>query len=130
MDAAMTTTNAQMNQRTKSIRRRVHAPKGPEVTDPGPTLAVVANQPGVDACDLCEENMPGYVIGDLPSPDQSWLLTHTGTCSYCRGELTTFERVDDLLDRLGEATVMPLPPLPPKLHKSHAAYTKVESPIG
>src|SRR3954465_13624212 len=103
MDAAMTTTNPRMTQRTKAIRRRSTPVVDAEVIDPGPALAVTANQPGVDACDLCEENMPGYVIGDLPSPDQSWLLSHTGTCSYCRGELTVFERVDDLLDRLGDA---------------------------
>jgi len=126
----MTTTNPQMTQRTKSIRRRMSAPKDPKMTDPGPSLAVTASQPGVDPCDLCEENMPGFVIGDLTSPDQTWLLSHTGTCSYCRGELTTFERVDELLDRLGDLTVAPLPPLPPKLHKRHAAYTRVESPVG
>jgi methylated-DNA-[protein]-cysteine S-methyltransferase len=130
MDAAMTTTNPQITPQPKTAGRRSNPPNTKELTDPGPTLAVVANQPDTDPCDLAEENMPGYVIGDLNSPDQSWLLKHTGTCTYCRGELTVFERIDDLLDRLGDTTSLPTPPLPPKLHKRKAAYTRIESPIG
>ncbi|MFL5758140.1 MAG: methylated-DNA--[protein]-cysteine S-methyltransferase [Thermomicrobiales bacterium] len=119
-----------MTHQTKAVRRRSTPAKSADVKDPGPALAVAANQPGADPCDVAEKNMPGYVIGDLTSPDQSWLLSHTGTCNYCRGELTIFERVDDLLDRLGDANNLPTPPLPPKLKKQSAVYTKVESPVG
>jgi methylated-DNA-[protein]-cysteine S-methyltransferase len=90
----------------------------------------MASQPGVDSCDICEDNMPGYVIGDLNPPDQSWLLGHTAKCNYCRNVLTGFERVDDLLERFGQSNSLPMPPLPPKLFKRSAAYTMIDSPVG
>jgi methylated-DNA-[protein]-cysteine S-methyltransferase len=129
MDAAMTTTNPRTTPRRKAINRQtVRVRKTPP--PPAPNLANTASQPGVDPCDICEDNMPGYVIGDLAPPDQSWLLGHTATCKYCRTVLTDFERVDDLLDRLGQTFKVPVPPLSPKLHKPSAAYTCIDSPVG
>jgi methylated-DNA-[protein]-cysteine S-methyltransferase len=126
----MTTTNAQTTPRRKVINRQAVRTRTAKAPSPPPTLASIASQPGADTCDICEDNMPGYVIGDLNPPDQSWLLGHTAHCSYCRNALTDFERVDDLLDRLGHSNSLPTPSLPPKLFKRSAAYTKIDSPVG
>jgi methylated-DNA-[protein]-cysteine S-methyltransferase len=126
----MTTTNPQTTPRRKAINRQAVRARTAKTPPSTPTLASIASQPGADSCDICEDNMPGYVIGDLNSPDQSWLLGHTATCNYCRNVLTGFERVDDLLERLGQANSLPTPPLPPKLFKRSAAYTLIDSPVG
>jgi methylated-DNA-[protein]-cysteine S-methyltransferase len=126
----MTTTNPQINPRRKTINRQAVRARTAKPPQQAPTLASIASQPGADDCDICEDNMPGYVIGDLNPPDQSWLLGHTAGCNYCRNVLSNFERVDDLLDRLGRVNSLPTPPLPPKLWKRSAAYTKFDSPVG
>jgi methylated-DNA-[protein]-cysteine S-methyltransferase len=126
----MTTTNPQTSPRRKAINRQAVRTRNAKTPPSTPTLASIASQPGADSCDICEDNMPGYVIGDLNPPDQSWLLGHTAHCNYCRNVLTGFERVDDLLERLGQANSLPTPPLPPKLFKRSAAYTLIDSPVG
>ncbi|HET8524897.1 MAG TPA: methylated-DNA--[protein]-cysteine S-methyltransferase, partial [Thermomicrobiales bacterium] len=52
---------------------------------------------------------------------------HTSECRYCANMLDRYERLDSVLDRLGEAT--PTPP-PPVLHAARASYANVQSPIG
>lgn len=96
-------------------------------------LADRAAQPEADPCDLCEESLPAYVLGDLERIDQSWIDEHTKTCNYCRNELNCFKGVDTLIDRCcatDTAELPPLPVLPQKTAHRDAAYGKIDSPIG
>lgn len=99
-------------------------------------LAEIANRPEVDECDLCEESLPAYVLGDLEQIDKSWVDEHTATCNYCRNELHCFQGVDSLIERCDLADTAPLPalpalpPLPQKAAPRDAAYGTIESPIG
>jgi methylated-DNA-[protein]-cysteine S-methyltransferase len=86
-----------------------------------------------DECDVCEESLPAYVLGDLEPIDQSWIDEHTSTCSDCRNELECFQGIDNLIDRCcasDTAELPPLPVLPQKTGHRDAAYGTVESPIG
>jgi methylated-DNA-[protein]-cysteine S-methyltransferase len=86
-----------------------------------------------DPCDVCEESLPAYVLGDLELVDQAWIDGHTSTCNYCRNELNCFKGVDDLIDRCcssDTAELPPLPVLPQKTAHRDAAYGTIESPIG
>ncbi len=95
------------------------------------TLALLAENPSVDPCDLACDSMPGYVIGDLTNADESWLRLHTSVCNYCRGELESFELVDDLLER-ATANELSLPNLrlPMAPQRPLARWGLVSSPIG
>lgn len=86
-----------------------------------------------DPCDVCEESLPAYVLGDLEPIDQSWIDGHTSSCNYCRNELHCFQGVDNLIDRCCEsdtAELPPLPVLPQKTVHRDAAYGTIDSPIG
>jgi methylated-DNA-[protein]-cysteine S-methyltransferase len=96
-------------------------------------LADRAAKRNVDPCDLCEESLPAYVLGDLEQVDKSWVDAHTSTCNYCRNELECFEKLDTLVDRccaMETAELPPLPVLPQRTAHREAAYGTVDSPIG
>jgi O-6-methylguanine DNA methyltransferase len=86
-----------------------------------------------DECDVCIEALPGYVLGDLPVTDSSWVLEHTAMCKSCREELQCYEEVDSLLDRCCQMKEEAVPVLPirqtiPALRE--AAWGRMASPIG
>ena len=119
-----------------------HAASGPEAHQrhssarPGRSivihLAERAAKRNADPCDLCEEALPAYVLGDLEQVDKSWVDAHTSTCNYCRNELECFEHLDTLVDRCCAMETAELPPLPviPQVTQREAAYGKIDSPIG
>jgi methylated-DNA-[protein]-cysteine S-methyltransferase len=127
MEAAMTTTNPQIATRQHDMlmhhaRARSDAPARPE-----PCLAVAARRPDTDPCDIACEAMPGFVMGDLDRPDMSWVLAHTAECRYCANMLDRYERLDSVLDRLGEVNQTPPPAVVPG---PRATYTKLQTPVG
>lgn len=95
-------------------------------------LAERAAKRNADPCDLCEEALPAYVLGDLEQVDKSWVDAHTSSCNYCRNELECFEQLDTLVDRCCAMETVELPPLPviPQAIKREAAYGTIDSPIG
>jgi methylated-DNA-[protein]-cysteine S-methyltransferase len=123
MDAMISTSDGQPQQEPGTDTVPDHA--GHAASD----LRSAASRPGVDACDVACEAMPGYVIGDLTPPDEVWLRSHTAECSYCNKELNRFEHLDEILDRLHDA---PADPPPPRFLSSRtsARYGQVESPVG
>jgi methylated-DNA-[protein]-cysteine S-methyltransferase len=96
-------------------------------------LAEQAAKRNADPCDLCEEALPAYVLGDLEQIDKSWIDAHTRSCNYCRNELECFEKLDTLVDRccaMETADLPPLPVLPQQTAHRQAAYGTVDSPLG
>jgi O-6-methylguanine DNA methyltransferase len=87
-------------------------------------LAEAASSASADPCDLCEEALPGYVLDELAAADRSWIIEHTRECNYCRGELESFERLDDLLDLCDAGE--------PAIESTcvKAAWSRIDSPIG
>jgi methylated-DNA-[protein]-cysteine S-methyltransferase len=95
-------------------------------------LAARAAAPDSDPCDVALDAMPGYVVGDLKQPDQHWLHQHTGSCNYCRRELASFEKLDDLLDHISLAH-FDAPPISLSRNgavRLQARYGIVASPVG
>lgn len=129
MEAAMTTTNTATAPALQPAARANRSHRRTPAQDPGPQLAAVASNPEVDPCDLACDAMPGYVCGDLTQPDTSWLLTHTAHCGYCNRMLKGYERLDDVLDDLNEVAAE-APPLASVLQVPHAAFGRVDSPVG
>jgi methylated-DNA-[protein]-cysteine S-methyltransferase len=103
-------------------------------------LAVAANVPGVDPCDVACDAMPAHVIGDLTPPDQDWILGHTSDCGYCSHMLHRYERIDEMLSRLNRRVVAEAvpPPFRPPLSAAtrgvrplrRAHYGTMDSPLG
>lgn len=98
-------------------------------------LALVADEPGVDPCDVAESAMPDLVIGDLAPVDETWVRTHTLTCSYCAGVLqdlehvcTTLENCDALLS--DERSGFGPPSAARSLGLADVRYGYMESPVG
>ena len=123
-----------INRPTPLRRRRVLKKTATPPSRPSPTvdLAGAATGPGVDACDVACEAMPGYTVGDLNPRDVGWLLDHTRQCGYCRDNLDRYERLGHMLDRLNRFDVDDLPAPPPFLLPSarRAGYGRIDSPIG
>lgn len=97
---------------------------------PPSSLAVLASRPDRDACDVCCDALPGYVCGDLQIIDVQWLEDHTRRCDYCRQELTTFQRVDHLLEAFASAAAPVTPPPFTQRTRDVARYGRMDSPIG
>ena len=76
-----------------------------------------------DPCDLCEDALPGYVLGELSVADQEWINEHTAECNYCRNELESFQHLEALLT---ECCNEPLP----EMTCPRASWSHVQSPIG
>lgn len=96
-------------------------------------LADKAAKANADPCDVCEEALPAYVLGDLEQIDKSWIDEHTSRCNYCRNELECFEHLDTLVDQccaMETAELPPLPVLPLQAKHREAAYGKIDSPLG
>jgi O-6-methylguanine DNA methyltransferase len=127
---AMTAHGAASGSASADLQRQSSArPERPLVIH----LADRAAKRNVDPCNLCEESLPAYVLGDLEQVDKSWVDAHTKTCNYCRNELECFEKLDTLVDRccaMQTAELPPLPVLPLKTVHREAAYGTVDSPIG
>jgi methylated-DNA-[protein]-cysteine S-methyltransferase len=96
------------------------------------SLGAQAESPDSDPCDIALEAMPGYVIGDLQAADQTWVDAHTAGCGYCRNELTWYERIDQLLDYLGERDERLGDSGAPALRVAQrtARYGSMPSPVG
>jgi methylated-DNA-[protein]-cysteine S-methyltransferase len=108
------------------------APHEPTQTPRDEHLALKAAEPDVDPCDIALEAMPGYVIGDMAAADQAWIDSHAEQCNYCRNELQWFERIDELLDHLDDASAGSDIPTAPRLrvHRKVARYGSMPSPLG
>ena len=136
MDVAMTTlTGPTSITRTTPLRRRsvAKAPASPPPNaEPTVDLERAAKQPGGNPCDVACEAMPGYVIGDLDRRDSGWLVDHIHTCTYCHDMLDSYERLDDVLDRLNRSVTDDLPAPPPFVLPSsrRAGYGRIDSPLG
>jgi methylated-DNA-[protein]-cysteine S-methyltransferase len=136
MDVAMTTlTGSTSMTRTSPLRRRRVAKSTASPApnpDPVVNLERAAKQPDSDPCDVACEAMPGFVIGDLNQRDSGWLVDHTQTCSYCRRMLDSYERLDNVLDRLNQVVTNDLPAPPPFAIPSsrRAGYGRIDSPLG
>jgi methylated-DNA-[protein]-cysteine S-methyltransferase len=129
----------------------------PSATDASPTtwtppigIIEAAMQPDTDPCDIAIDAMPAHLVGDLTPPEDAWLQAHTDDCTYCRNVLHSYERVDDMLDRL-QRYLDPLPAPPPfrlpalaraassrrvgfapaaSATQRRASYGTIESPVG
>jgi methylated-DNA-[protein]-cysteine S-methyltransferase len=136
MDVAMTTlTGTTSISRTTPLRRRrvAKATASPAPNpDPMVNLERAAKQPGSEPCDVACEAMPGFVIGDLNQRDCGWLVDHTQVCGYCRNMLDSYERLDNVLDRLNQVVTNDLPAPPPFVIPSsrRAGYGRIDSPLG
>ncbi|HYJ12306.1 MAG TPA: methylated-DNA--[protein]-cysteine S-methyltransferase [Thermomicrobiales bacterium] len=98
-------------------------------------LALAADDPSADPCDVAEAAMPDLVIGDLAPLDEAWVRRHTLTCSYCAGVLqdlehvcTTLETCDSLLTE--ERSGFGPPSAARSLGLSDVRYGYMESPVG
>lgn len=136
MDVAMTTlTGSTSISRTTPLRRRrvAKAPASPPPNlEPPIDLERAAKRPGSDPCDVACEAMPGFVIGDLNQQDSSWLVSHTRVCRYCQNMLDSYERLDDMLDRLNQIPTDDVLTPPPFVLPSsrRAGYGRIDSPLG
>jgi methylated-DNA-[protein]-cysteine S-methyltransferase len=110
-------------------------------------IGIVADalKPNADPCDIACEAMPAHLIGDLTPPEDTWLISHTTECGFCRSVLNRYHRIDSLLDTM-DRSLEPLPapppfrppaprPVPdrranPVVAKRRASYGTLESPVG
>ena len=101
-------------------------------TLPGGTggLALAAENPAADPCDIACDAMPGLVLGDLTSGDKQWVIDHTHTCRYCSNMLGGYQKLDHVLDRISDDFCNALPPQPKLPTSRRAGYGQVESPVG
>src|SRR3954451_4786280 len=93
------------------------------------TLAVAAEDPDVDPCDLACDAMPGLVLGDLTQNDKRWVIHHTETCNYCSNKLGGYQKIDHMLDRIDEDCCSASPPQPKLPTSRRAAYGQIDSPV-
>jgi methylated-DNA-[protein]-cysteine S-methyltransferase len=98
-------------------------------------LALTADRPGIDPCDVAEAAMPDLVIGDLAAADEAWVRSHTLTCAYCAGVLEDLEEVCTTLDTcdtlLSEnRSVFGPPSAARSLGLADVRYGYMESPVG
>ena len=129
----LNSTNRSTPQRRRRTARVASTPVPISASSSQPIhLKMLAQESGVDICDVACDAMPGHVLGDLDTQDDSWLLNHTATCGYCQRMLGCYERLDTVLDRIPSLTCEELPP-PPRFaipSMPRAAYAQVESPLG
>ncbi len=101
---------------------------------PSSDLACVANQPGMDVCDIACDAMPALLVKDLQPRDVEWILQHASHCGYCHDMLTKYQLVDAALNRLMrvvEGEQCSPPPLRFLAKRGRrASYARIESPIG
>jgi hypothetical protein len=92
---------------TSDQPRQSHQPD----TDAGqlvhPSIIDEASQPGVDPCDVACDAMPGYLVGDLSTPEEVWLHEHTADCGYCARMLGSYEQVNSALDATSRTVARP-----------------------
>jgi len=97
-------------------------------------LARLADQMGIDVCDVACDAMPALVLKDLDPADRQWVVRHTKECSSCRDMLARYEFVNTALDRLAETLEAERPTPPPLTFLAkrlrRAAYARIESPVG
>jgi methylated-DNA-[protein]-cysteine S-methyltransferase len=94
-------------------------------------LKEAATALGADPCDVACDALPARIVGDLTDQDQSWLLEHTGDCSYCANELRRFDLIGEALTTAGAIDADALEPPPVKLpHRDRVWYTGIDSPVG
>jgi methylated-DNA-[protein]-cysteine S-methyltransferase len=92
-------------------------------------LEASARKPGVDACDVACDAMPGLVLGDLDARDKEWVVEHTRGCGHCARMLGGYQQLDRVLDRINLELNITAPA--PKIPTGRtAAYGEVESPVG
>lgn len=102
----------------------------PEETTATVDLAIAADRPGADPCDVACDAMPGLVLGDLSDNDKAWVVDHTRSCTYCANMLGGYRQLDRALDRLSDDLEGLVPPAPRLPAGRRASFGAVDSPIG
>jgi methylated-DNA-[protein]-cysteine S-methyltransferase len=75
--------------------------------------------------------MPAHVVGDLSTPDETWLHEHTDDCSYCANELRRYDTLGQMLTEAGRIDEAQLVPPSLKLpRRERIWYWRMSSPIG
>jgi methylated-DNA-[protein]-cysteine S-methyltransferase len=99
-----------------------------------PTLVAelerLANAPGVDACDVVCDALPGLLLNDLSPVDRQFLDDHIADCSYCRHQLDEYRTVESALDKCCDCDCPAPPPIPFLRKPTTAWYGEVDSPVG
>ena len=94
------------------------------------SIIAEASQPGVDPCDVACDAMPGYLVGDLSTPEEQWLHEHTAECRYCNNMLDSYERVGNALDDTAVPAPRPTLSVAAALGLREARYGFLDTPVG
>ncbi len=107
-------------------------PRQTHIDQPAPGASIIeeARQPGVDPCDVACDAMPGYLVGDLSTPEKLWLHEHTAGCNYCHNVFDSYERVGNALDDTASTTPRPTLSVATALGLREARYGFLDTPVG